>query len=42
MTNTLDTIDERTIDRDPVAQFQLWFADAVAAAGSDVAVDGEC
>jgi pyridoxamine 5'-phosphate oxidase len=32
MTNTLDTIDERTIDRDPVAQFQLWFADAVAAA----------
>ena len=31
MTNTPDSLDERTINRDPVAQFQLWFADAVAA-----------
>ena len=32
MTKTSDTLDERTIDRDPIAQFNLWFADAVAAA----------
>ena len=31
MTNTQETLDEQLIDRDPVAQFQRWFADAVAA-----------
>ena len=31
MTNTQDILDERLIDRDPIAQFQQWFADAVAA-----------
>jgi pyridoxamine 5'-phosphate oxidase len=31
MTNTQETFDEQLIDRDPVAQFQRWFADAVAA-----------
>jgi pyridoxamine 5'-phosphate oxidase len=30
MTNTQETLDEQLIDRDPVAQFQRWFADAVA------------
>jgi pyridoxamine-phosphate oxidase len=28
---TPETLDERTIDRDPIAQFQRWFADAAAA-----------
>ena len=32
MTNTQETLDEQLIDRDPIAQFQRWFADAVAAA----------
>jgi pyridoxamine 5'-phosphate oxidase len=31
MTNTQETLDEQLIDRDPIAQFQRWFADAVAA-----------
>ena len=31
MTNTRDTLDEQLIDRDPIAQFQRWFADAGAA-----------
>ena len=31
MTNTQETLDEQLINRDPVAQFQRWFADAVAA-----------
>ena len=31
MTNTPETLDEQLIDRDPVAQFQRWFADAIAA-----------
>jgi pyridoxamine 5'-phosphate oxidase len=31
MTNTPETLDERLIDRDPILQFQQWFADAVAA-----------
>jgi pyridoxamine 5'-phosphate oxidase len=31
MTNTEETLDGRLIDRDPIAQFQQWFADAVAA-----------
>jgi len=30
MTNTQETLDGRLIDRDPIAQFQQWFADAVA------------
>jgi len=30
MTNTQETLDEQLIDRDPIAQFQRWFADAVA------------
>ena len=30
MTNTQETLDEQLIDRDPVAQFQRWFADAVS------------
>jgi pyridoxamine 5'-phosphate oxidase len=30
MTNTQETLDEQLIDRDPVAQFQRWFDDAVA------------
>ena len=30
MTNTPETLDEQLIDRDPIAQFQRWFADAVA------------
>jgi pyridoxamine 5'-phosphate oxidase len=31
MTNTQETLDEQLIDRDPIAQFKRWFADAVAA-----------
>ena len=31
MTNTQETLDEQLIDRNPIAQFQRWFADAVAA-----------
>ena len=31
MTNTPETLDEQLIDRDPIAQFQRWFADAIAA-----------
>jgi pyridoxamine 5'-phosphate oxidase len=32
MTNiALDVLDEKTIDRDPIKQFQLWFNDAFAA-----------
>ncbi|HEY6246371.1 MAG TPA: pyridoxamine 5'-phosphate oxidase [Pyrinomonadaceae bacterium] len=31
MTNTQETLDEQLIDRDPIAQFRRWFADAVAA-----------
>jgi len=31
MTNTQDILDEQLIDRDPIAQFKRWFADAVAA-----------
>lgn len=32
MTNiTLEGLDEKTIDRDPIKQFQLWFNDAIAA-----------
>ena len=31
MTNIEDKLDERTIDRDPIKQFQKWFAEAVAA-----------
>src|SRR6476619_1034633 len=31
MTNTQETLDEQLIDRDPIAQLQRWFADAVAA-----------
>jgi pyridoxamine 5'-phosphate oxidase len=31
MTNTPETLDEQSISRDPIAQFQRWFADAVAA-----------
>jgi len=31
MTNTQETLDEQLIDRDPVPQFQRWFADAVGA-----------
>ena len=27
----LDGLDEKTIDRDPIKQFQLWFSDAIAA-----------
>ena len=30
MTNTQETLDEQLIDRDPIAQFRRWFADAVA------------
>jgi pyridoxamine 5'-phosphate oxidase len=30
MTNTQEILDEQLIDRDPVAQFQRWFADAVS------------
>ena len=32
MTNTQEILDEQLIDRDPIAQFKRWFADAVAAA----------
>lgn len=31
MTTTQETLDEQSIDRDPIAQFQRWFADAVDA-----------
>jgi pyridoxamine 5'-phosphate oxidase len=31
MTNNEDKLDEQTIDRDPIKQFQKWFAEAVAA-----------
>jgi len=32
MTNmALEGLDEKTIDRDPIKQFQLWFNDAIAA-----------
>jgi len=31
MTNTQEILDEQLIDRDPIAQFKRWFADAVAA-----------
>ena len=31
MTNTQEILDEQLIDRDPITQFQHWFADAVAA-----------
>src|SRR6476620_11119464 len=31
MTNTQHTLDERVVDRDPIAQFQQWFDDAVEA-----------
>jgi pyridoxamine 5'-phosphate oxidase len=31
MTNTQETLDERSIDRDPIAQFRRWFDGAVAA-----------
>ena len=31
MTNSEDKLDEQTIDRDPIKQFQKWFAEAVAA-----------
>jgi pyridoxamine 5'-phosphate oxidase len=30
-TNTLETLDEKRVDRDPIKQFQLWFDDAIAA-----------
>src|ERR1043165_136980 len=29
--NALDVLDEKTIDRDPIKQFQLWFNDAFEA-----------
>jgi pyridoxamine 5'-phosphate oxidase len=31
MTNIEDKLDERTIDRDPIKQFQKWFQDAITA-----------
>src|SRR5262245_27324891 len=31
MTNTADILDERLVDRDPIAQFRRWFDDAIAA-----------
>lgn len=31
MTNTSDTLDEQTVDRDPIMQFRRWFDDANAA-----------
>jgi pyridoxine/pyridoxamine 5'-phosphate oxidase len=31
MTNTPDTLDEQTVDRDPITQFRRWFDDANAA-----------
>jgi pyridoxamine 5'-phosphate oxidase len=31
MTNPQETLDEQLVDRDPIVQFQKWFADAVAA-----------
>ena len=27
----LEGLDEKTIDRDPIQQFQIWFSDAIAA-----------
>jgi pyridoxamine 5'-phosphate oxidase len=32
MADSSDTLDERLIDRDPIAQFKKWFDDAIAAA----------
>lgn len=30
-TNTLETLDEKRVERDPIKQFQLWFDEALAA-----------
>jgi len=30
-TTTLETLDEKQVERDPIKQFQLWFDDARAA-----------
>jgi pyridoxamine 5'-phosphate oxidase len=30
-TTSLETLDEKRVDRDPIKQFQLWFDDAIAA-----------
>ena len=30
-TTTLETLDEKLVERDPIKQFQLWFDEAVSA-----------